>query len=498
MIILNKKFYRVIQPYFTAFAVVVTSAALVFTIYFTDLGLQWTTFLTGLLVAAILAEASRMSHSEWRLTRRTAQLSAMKDKLEQTMRKLSQYEAGQANTQSRLRLMDESLDTIIAFVDVEGRCRYHNKAFRTWLNLDAKNIDDRHLRQVLGNKVHSELATLIRQSLDGQATSYVRTLTMTSGAVYKLEVEHLPQYDDTGKVIGFYMLATDVTQPDDVSSVPSKNANRPAPQDLNDQNMFVDSMSRQITGREDAGREIFAAIEHSDFNLFCQLITPLGLDSMESEHYEILIRLREDPENMMPPGAFFPIAEQHGLMPFLDRWVVQHVLQRAAIQYQQGRLKSNTIFFINVARATIHDAEFPNSLALMLEESGVSASNLCFEVCDAEDTLQNSAVTEFVGKVKALGCLVALSNFGRDNVSFKLIRDFNIEFIKIDGSLILAMSRDKVAQAKVVAINKVAKSVGVRTVAEMVESEAVIMQLRDIGIDFAQGFGISQPQAFFE
>ncbi len=496
MLILNKKFYRVVQPYFTAFAVVVTSAALVFTIYFTDLGLQWTTFLTGLLVAAILAEASRMSHSEWRLTRRTAQLAAMKDKLDQAMRKNTQYESGQEISQSRLRLMDESLDTIIAFIDIDGRCRYHNKSFREWLNLDTKNIDDRHIRQILGNKVHSELATLIRQSLDGQPASYVRTLTMTSGAVYKLEVEHLPQFDDAGKVTGFYLLATDVTQPDDVSA--SASANRPAPQYLNDNNMFVDSMSRQITGREDAGREIFAAIEHSDFNLFCQLITPLAIDSMESEHYEILIRLREDPENMMPPGAFFPIAEQHGLMPFLDRWVVQHVLQRAAIQYQQGRLKSNTIFFINVARATIHDAEFPKSLALMLEESGISAGNLCFEVCDSEETLQNSAVAQFVGKVKALGCLVALSNFGRDNVSFKLIRDFNIEFIKIDGSLILAMSRDEVSQAKVVAINKVARSVGVRTVAEMVESEDAIIQLRDIGIDFAQGFGISHPQAFFE
>jgi len=93
---------------------------------------------------------------------------------------------------------------------------------------------------------------------------------------------------------------------------------------------------------------------------------------------------------------------------------------------------------------------------------------------------------------------VALSSFGRDGVSFDLIRGFQIDFLKIDGSIIFDILRDPVALAKVVAIGRVAKKIGVKTIAEMVESEEAIAKLREVGIDFAQGFGISRPRSFVE
>ena len=503
------RLYRAVQPYLSAVAVIATSTVLVFTIYFTEIGLQWTTFLTGLLVASILAEASRMSRSEWLLMRRTAQLSSMKDKLEHMTRLHEQDEKGLAATKSLLRLMDETMPTMVALIDSDGRCRYHNRAFRNWLQLRPEQINDRYMRQILGSKVYTELATVIRQSLDGKAVSYERTHTMPNGAVYHLSVEHVPQLDEKGKVTGFYLLANDLTERGDVHAADRHGstgmgaATAVADSAVThtgqaDQDLFIDSLHEQIIGQEDAGQHILAAIENSEFSLFCQLIAPLESASGESDHYEILIRLKEEEQNMMPPGAFFPLTEKHGLMPYLDRWVIQHVLQQVAVQNQQGIQRQGSIFFINVARATISDPEFPAFVAMALQEHGVAGGVLCFEVTDAELALASAAVAEFVRQVRGSGCHVALSGFGRDGVSFNLIRGFQIDFLKIDGSIILEILRDPIGLAKVVAISKVAKKIGVKTIAEMVESEEAITKLREAGVDFAQGFGISRPHPFIE
>ena len=502
----NIKLYRAVRPYLSAVAVIATSVALVFAIYFTELGLQWTTFLAGLLVASILAEASRMSRSEWMLMRRTAQLSSMKDKLEHMTHLHEQDEKSIAASRSRLHLMDEAMSTMVALIDSGGRCRYHNRAFRNWLSLRPEQINDRFMRDILGSKVYAELATVVRQSLDGQAVSYERMYTMPNGAVYHLSVEHVPQLDDKGKVTGFYLLANDLTGRGDVHAavrhepvgigVTADSAVMQAGQ--TDQDLFIDSFNEQFSGQEDTGRKILSAIKNGEFSLFCQLIAPLATGSGEPEHYEILIRLKEEEQNMMPPGAFFPLAEKHGLMPYLDRWVVQHVLQLVTIQNQQGIQRQGSIFFINVASATIRDTEFPAFLSMTLREYGVAGSVLCFEVTDAELALASTDVAEFVRQVRMCGCRVALSGFGRDSVSFNLIRGFQVDFFKIDGSIILGILRDPIAFAKVAAIDRVAKKIGVKTIAEMVESEEAIAKLRGVGVDFAQGFGISRPHSFIE
>ncbi|HLP98622.1 MAG TPA: EAL domain-containing protein [Sideroxyarcus sp.] len=493
--------FRMVRSYLTAVAVIATAAALVFAIYFTEASLQWSAFLTGVLVAAVLAEAVRVSRSEWIVMRRTAQLSALKDKLERESVLRRRAEEKIAADKAHLQLLDEKLQTMVALIDAKGICRYHNHAFREWASLRPELIDGRHIREILGATVYAEIATAIRQSLDGHDIRYERMQHMASGAVYRLAVEHVPQFDDSGKVTGFYILADDITARADLSpsgtvqpGVPDAAA---AARNIADQQLFIDSFSEQVTGQRDAGNRIIAAIQRGEFRLYCQLISPLRADSGETEHYEILVRLAEEEEGMMPPGAFFPLAEKHGLMPYLDRWVVQHVLEWASGNAQQLR-QADSVFFINVAAATIGDPEFPDFLRATLEAFGMQASLLCFEVPDTELYVRGASVAEFVRRVRECGCRVALSGFGRDAVSFDLIRGFQVEFLKIDGSLILNMLRDPVGLAKVVSIDQVAKKIGVRTVAELVESEALIAKLREVGVDYGQGFGISRPRALEE
>ncbi|KXS30389.1 MAG: Diguanylate phosphodiesterase, partial [Candidatus Gallionella acididurans] len=215
-------------------------------------------------------------------------------------------------------------------------------------------------------------------------------------------------------------------------------------------------------------------------------------------HYEILVRLKEEEGSMLPPGTFFPLAEKYGLMPQLDRWVVQHVTEWIAGQNPQAEQREGPIYFINVSEATIADPGFPEYLQLTLQEYGVPGTALCFEITDSQLASQTSDVAVFAQQVRRCGCLVALSGFGRDRVLFDLIRGFQVEFLKIDGSVILDLLRDPLKHAKVIALSRVAKKIGVKTIAEMVESEETIASLREIGIDFAQGFGISRPRPLEE
>lgn len=497
------KLLRAVRPYVVAAAVIATAAALVFAIFFTQASLQWTAFLTGILVAAVLAETVRVSRSEWVAMRRTAQLSSMKERLERETHLRKRAEEKIAADRPRLQLIDDALQTMVALVDTEGHCRYHNRAFRDWLHLRAEMIDGRHIREIFGAGVYAEIATAVRQSLDGQTVHYERTQQMPSGAVYRLSVEHVPQFDEAGKVTGFYILADDITGradlPAPARSAPGDTAGGAhSSSESADQDMFIDAFSEQLTGQKDAGKRIIAAIQRGEFRLYCQLIAPLTTDSGEAEHYEILIRLMEEEEGMLPPGAFFPLAEKHGLMPYLDRWVVQHVLEWAAGKNQHKLRREDSIFFINVAAATIGDPEFPEFLQAALKEYGMPGSVLCFEVPDAELAVRGASAAEFIRQVRERGCRVALSGFGRDTVSFDLIRGFQVEFLKIDGSTILGILRDPVDLAKVVSIDHVAKKIGVRTVAELVESEELIAKLREIGVDFAQGFGISRPRSLAE
>lgn len=499
----GNEFFRVVRIYFVVAAVVGTAGALVFTIYFTSDNMQWATFLTGVLVAAVLAEAVRMSRSEWVVMRRTAQLSQTKDRLDREMALRKGLERKIALDKSRLQLIDDKLITMVVLVDEKGVCRYHNRAFREWLKLRPELIEGQHLRQILGAKAHAEIATAVRQSLDGQELRYERKHLMADGALYHLLMQHVPQFDESGKVVGSFVLIDDITSGGDLGAgtAPANGTEtakmRAAAQGQtgsSDQDLFLDSFSEQISGQSDA-KHIMEAIQRSQFTLYCQLISPMAQDSGEYEHYEILVRLMEEEEGMLPPGAFFPMAEKNGLMPYLDRWVVQHVVEWAAGKEQQKLRREDSVFFINVAVATIGDPEFPDFLQTTLDEFGLPPHMLCFEVSDTELAIRGASVAEFIRQVRRVGCRIALSGFGRDGVSFDKIRGFQVEFLKIDGSIVLGMLNNPVSLAKVVSINQVAKKIGVKTVAELVESEELIAKLKEVGVDFAQGFGISMPRS---
>jgi EAL domain-containing protein (putative c-di-GMP-specific phosphodiesterase class I) len=313
-----------------------------------------------------------------------------------------------------------------------------------------------------------------------------------------MTARYLPEIGEQGKVVGFHLVLADARDPGEVPILdePARHsgdnviAADVAAAEPDAQEMFVDTFSDQVTGRDDSASRIVEAIERDEFHLFSQRIVPLSADSGLPQHYEILIRLMEEEEGMMPPGAFFPLAEKYGLMPRLDRWVVQHVAELASFRKPWTK---GSMLFINVAVETIADADFPAFVSSQLQRTGVPGDILCFEVANTAVLETHAKAQEFARQLKQCGCRIALSGFGRDRISFELLRDFQVDYLKIDGNVILGILRDPVDFARVAAISRVAKTIGVRTIAEFVESDEISAKLRKMGLDFAQGFGISQP-----
>lgn len=288
---------------------------------------------------------------------------------------------------------------------------------------------------------------------------------------------------------GTPVTVTEVT----IASAVDTSAHDISATDTSAQDMYVRSLSEEVAGTDDAVNHILSAIQNDEFRLYCQRITLLSTLAAQGDHYEVLIRLHEEEEDMMPPGAFFPLVEKYGLMPHLDRWVVKHVIKWLSLRPASAPLQNGSAFFINLATASLGDRKFPEFVRDMLHQHKVPAWKLCFEITETDLFLLHDEVILFAKEMRDSGCKVAVSNFGGKGVSFEPLYNVRADFLKIDGSIILDILRDPADLAQVTAIARVAKTIDIKTIAEMVESDACMAKLRGIGIDYAQGFGISTP-----
>ena len=328
---------------------------------------------------------------------------------------------------------------------------------------------------------------------------------------HRLFIEHIPQFSEDGSVTGFYMLVNDITSPNNMDmsgQLDSKELISPINNlDMSDtshdvktnQNKIVaDPFAAQTSKHDEDARRVMNAIENGEYCLLSQLILPMAVDSTESEHYEILVRLKENEDNMMSPWEFFPLAEMNGHMLYLDRWVVEHTTKWISRQNSLNEKRKNSLFFINISDDSISDSSFLEFLRNTLQERNVPGTALCFEIPAVGLILRNSEITEFVQQVKKCGCHIAISGFSQDQVLFDMIQGFKVDFLKIDGGIIRNILHDSVDLDAIMAINTAAKEIGVNTVAELVENEATIVKLKEIGVDFAQGYGISWPHPLAE
>jgi diguanylate cyclase (GGDEF)-like protein/PAS domain S-box-containing protein len=233
------------------------------------------------------------------------------------------------------------------------------------------------------------------------------------------------------------------------------------------------------------------ALDDDRFALFSQPIVPIGPGTSFVLQHEILLRLREEDGALVPPGAFIPAAERYGLMPAIDRWVVRKTLQWLAAHRADPGLAES--YGINLSGQSLSDAGFLEFVLQEIGRSGIAPGRLSFEVTETAAVAALDSAIQFIQALKDKGCHFMLDDFGSGWSSFAYLKNLPVDFLKIDGSLVRDMAHDALDEAMVRAINEIGHVLGIATIAEFVENEAILEKLKALGVDYAQGYAIGRP-----
>lgn len=261
---------------------------------------------------------------------------------------------------------------------------------------------------------------------------------------------------------------------------------QPAP-GAESEKQFLEEMSHALAGWSDPAAHLREALRKDELQLYCQPI--LTLPSGRFEIAEVLVRLREEEKALLPPGEFLPVFEHFRMMPDLDRWVARHVIDRLRKGSRVGR------FSINISGQTLADRDFPGFVADELRAARVPADSLLFEIDESDVLLQPQVAASFALAMKAVGCGLLLDSFARRSVSFAPLKTLQLDFVKVDGSIVRNLLKSPVALTKLKAVLRVGEVIGVAVIAECVEDQDILLRLKALGAGYAQGFGICQPHA---
>jgi len=243
-------------------------------------------------------------------------------------------------------------------------------------------------------------------------------------------------------------------------------------------------------GEMDWVRRIDDALHGNRFQLWRQPIRSLAQGGDALHHYELLLRMIDPDGNLVLPGAFLPAAERYDRMREIDRWVVDHALAYVG----QRRESGDQMHTINLSGASMSDDSLRDFVGSRMAAHGVDPRSICFEITETVAIGNFKAAVDFMQNLREIGCRFALDDFGSGLSSFAYLKSLPVDFIKIDGRFIGHLRTDPMDRAIVEAIHRVAHVANLRTIAEFVEDAEVVSILRDIGVDFAQGYGIGRPE----
>jgi len=235
------------------------------------------------------------------------------------------------------------------------------------------------------------------------------------------------------------------------------------------------------------------AVEENRLELFYQPIIGIGKSTAKSRgHYELLLRMRDENGEIVNPDQFIPAAERYNLMSTLDRWVVHEALSQLADRNSEAENARFTLA-INLSGTSLSEDRFLEFVIEELEKSKLPNGAICFEITETAAISNLSRVIHFMQALKKLGCKFSLDDFGSGLSSFTYLKNLPVDYLKIDGQFIRNVAEDQVDESMVKAINEVGRAMGIETIAERVETKAVLDKLSDIGIEFAQGYYIARP-----
>lgn len=233
------------------------------------------------------------------------------------------------------------------------------------------------------------------------------------------------------------------------------------------------------------------ALDNDRLELYAQPIVALSAQAERPLHYELLLRLLGRHNEVISPEAFIPTAERYGLMRSIDRWVIQTALHDAAAVLNGC---PNSGIIINLSGTSLNDNSLVDFVRGQLATSSVAAHRICFEITETAAINSLIQAAQLIHAIKAMGCRFALDDFGSGLSSFAYLKHLPVDYLKIDGSFVRDMVEDSIDRAIVAAMNKVGHLMGIQTIAECVETAAIVEMLKSLGVDYAQGYSIGRPR----
>ena len=214
----------------------------------------------------------------------------------------------------------------------------------------------------------------------------------------------------------------------------------------------------------------------------------------------MLLRIRNEDGSLSLPGSFLPAAERYDMMCAIDRWVIQHLFaaQGAVLGRDAVAIEGNGISLatINLSGASLNDESFLAFVHDAIQQFNINPRSICFEITETVAITHFDRAIRLVTALREIGCRFALDDFGSGLSSFGYLKNLPMDFLKIDGGLVRNIIENSIDAAMVVAINDIGHVMGLQTIAEYVENDAIRAKLASIGVDYIQGFGIEIPHPF--
>ena len=237
-------------------------------------------------------------------------------------------------------------------------------------------------------------------------------------------------------------------------------------------------------------------LEEDRFCLYAQPIVPINGDGDAGKHYELLIRMKDEHDNITLPGIFLPAAERYNLIDKIDRWVVEHAFR--ALEAHPAFVRQIHFVSINLSGQSLADAPFLEYVVKQLQDKDIDGRKICFEITETAAISNLSKAIMFISALKRLGCRFALDDFGSGLSSFGYLKNLSVDYLKIDGMFVKGMVDDPIDYAMVKSINDIGQVMGIQTIAEFVENDAIMRMLSEIGVSYAQGYSVGKPQPLDE
>lgn len=253
--------------------------------------------------------------------------------------------------------------------------------------------------------------------------------------------------------------------------------------------MESDLMLAQRQGEMQWVSRLKDAFERDAFRLFAMPIVRLG--PQPHQHDEVLIRILGRKGDLILPGAFIPAAERYDMMSAIDRWVIRAVCDHVHTQ-EEGKVQRmpRAMYSINLSGTSLNDENLYDYIVGQFTEFGIDPQHICFEITETAAIANLLKAQAFMARVKTLGCRFSLDDFGSGLSSFAYLQALPVDYLKIDGIFIRDITRSTINRALVKAINEVGHVMGMLTVAEYVEDDATLALVRQLGVDYAQGYAV--------